>query len=63
LDEERDEKLAALREASGAQVFAISAVAGQNVNDVLFKALGAIDDAKAEAEAEALAETEGNWTP
>jgi hypothetical protein len=29
----------------------------------LFKALGAIDDAKAEAEAEALAETEGNWTP
>lgn len=63
LDEERDEKLAALREASGSEVFAISAVAGLNVSEVLFKALGAIDDAKAEDEAEALADSEGTWTP
>jgi len=62
-DEDRKEKLAALREASGGEVLAISAVSKLNTDQVLYKIIGSIDAAKQElVEAEKSA-VEADWTP
>ncbi len=61
-EEELAEKKQALEAAAGKKVHVISAVAGQDVDKVLFEVLGQLDDAK---EAELAAEEEDNapWTP
>ncbi|TDQ64233.1 GTP-binding protein [Maritalea mobilis] len=61
-EEELAEKKLALEAAAGKKVHVISAVAGQDVDKVLFEVLGQLDDAK---EAELAAEEEDNapWTP
>lgn len=62
-DEDREEKLAALREASGGEVLAISAVSHLNTDQVLYKVIGTMDAAKQQAEEEARAALDDNWTP
>ena len=62
-DEERDEKLAALREASGGEVLAISAVSKQNTDQILYKIIASMDDAKQQEEKEANTDPDENWTP
>jgi len=62
-DEDREEKLAALREASGGEVLAISAVSHLNTDQVLYKVIGTMDAARQQAEEEARAALDDNWTP
>ncbi|MCF4097540.1 GTPase ObgE [Maritalea mediterranea] len=61
-EDELAEKKQALEEASSRKVHVISAVAGQDVDKVLFDVLGQLDDAR-EAEAAAEEEDEAPWTP
>ncbi len=62
-EEDRDEKLAALRKASGGEVLAISAVSHLNTDQVLYKVIGTMDAAKKQAEDEARAALDDNWAP
>lgn len=62
-DEDLEEKLAALREASGGEVLAISAVSHLNTDQVLYKVIGTMDAAKQQAEEDARAALDDNWTP
>ncbi|MGJ8529948.1 GTPase ObgE [Maritalea sp.] len=62
-DEEREEKLEALREASGGEVLAISAVSKKNTDQILYKIIASMDGAKQQAEKEANADLDQNWTP
>ncbi|GLQ17508.1 GTPase ObgE [Maritalea porphyrae] len=62
-DDDRDEKLAALREASGGEVLAISAVSHLNTDQVLYKVIGTMDAVKQKAEDEAKAALDETWTP
>lgn len=62
-EEDREEKLAALRKASGGEVLAISAVSHLNTDKVLYKIIGTIDAAKKQLEDEANASLEEDWTP
>lgn len=62
-DDDRDEKLAALREASGGEVLAISAVSHLNTDQVLYKVICTMDAVKQKAEDEAKAALDETWTP
>jgi len=62
-EDEREEKLAALREAAGVDVLAISAVAGMGTDKVLYRVVGEMDKGKADAEEEAQAALNQTWTP
>lgn len=62
-DDDRDEKLAALREVSGGEVLAISAVSHLNTDQVLYKVIGTMDAVKQKAEDEAKAALDETWTP
>lgn len=66
LDEEVDEKVAALEKASGKEVLTISAATGDRVDPLLFKLIDIIDADKAtekQKAEEALREKEGEETP
>jgi GTP-binding protein len=62
-EDELVEKKAALEEASGGKVHVISAVAGMDVDKVLFDVLGQMDDATEAEAAEAAQEEDAPWTP
>lgn len=62
-EDELAEKKAALEEASGGKVHVISAVAGMDVDKVLFDVLGQMDDATEAEAAEAAQEEDAPWTP
>jgi len=62
-EEDRDEKLAALREVSGGEVLAISAVSHLNTDQVLYKIIGTMDAEKHQAEEEAKSALDANWKP
>ncbi|MCZ4271654.1 GTPase ObgE [Maritalea porphyrae] len=62
-DEDREEKLAALREVSGGEVLSISAVTHHNTDQVLYQVIGTIDAAKQQLEDQAKAALEEDWTP
>ncbi|AVX05560.1 GTPase ObgE [Maritalea myrionectae] len=61
-DDDLAEKQAALEAASGKKVHLISAVAGKDVDKVLFDVLGQLDDAK-DAEAQEALDEDAPWTP
>ncbi len=61
-DEDLAEKQAALEAASGQKVHLISAVAGKDVDKVLFDVLGQLDDAK-DAEAQDALDEDAPWAP
>ncbi|WP_424982231.1 GTPase ObgE [Maritalea sp. S77] len=62
-EDELVEKKAALEEASGGKVHVISAVAGMDVDKVLFDVLSQMDDATEAEAAEAAQEEDAPWTP
>ena len=56
-------KVAALKRASKAEVLTCSGVTGQNVQQVLYRVISVLDDAKAEAAEAIRRQSEPNWSP
>ena len=56
-------KLASLKRASKAEVLTCSGVTGQNVQQVLYRVIAVLDEAKADAAEAVRRAAEPNWTP
>ena len=61
--EDIKKKVASLKRASNAEVLTCSGVTGQNVQQVLYRVISVLDEAKAEAAEAVRRQAEPNWTP